>query len=435
MRFFTLTLLFIAQVTFAQSIVKYSGSMSKMGKENFKATIILDTLPKSNLYGLGPYGKMQGEITVIDGKPLIAEAQADGSAKVSQSWKAEAPFFVYQQVSDWVAYDLSFEMESLASLQQAIETIARQKGYNLTTPFAFKVVGNIDNLTTHIVLPRSSEIQGYQAGENQLNYEYNNSNGELIGFYSQQHQGVYTHKDSYIHVHFISKDMTQMGHVDKISLSGKSLTLLLPAKVKSTGSIKIKTNDTDFSKGRLGHTQEITIDDVAKFHGHLCDGLVVGFLGLREALYKLYPDSIIDRTNTRIVSNASPCLTDVGVYLTGGRYQFNTFYVDDKLKTLYTVSRIDNNKTYQVKLRPGVKPTAIDSLGSLAVQRKLSPCALEGLRNLEDNFSEKLVGLKASELYEIEELKHFRWKPILKNTFVKTDIVNKNGDKCLKFDN
>jgi acetolactate decarboxylase len=120
------------------------------------------------------------------------------------------------------------------------------------------------------------------------------------------------------------------------------------------------------------------------------------------------------------VSNASPCLTDVGVYLTGGRYQFNTFYVDDKLKTLYTVSRIDNNKTYQVKLRPGVKPTAIDSLGSLAVQRKLSPCALEGLRNLEDNFSEKLVGLKASELYEIEELKHFRWKPILKNTFVKT---------------
>jgi acetolactate decarboxylase len=404
MRFFTLTLLFIAQVTFAQSIVKYSGSMSKMGKENFKATIILDTLPKSNLYGLGPYGKMQGEITVIDGKPLIAEAQADGSAKVSQSWKAEAPFFVYQQVSDWVAYDLSFEIESLADLQQAIETIARQKGYNLTTAFAFKVVGNIDNLTTHIVLPRSSEIQGYQAGKNQLNYEYNNSNGELIGFYSQQHQGVYTHKDSYIHVHFISKDMTQMGHVDKISLSGKSLTLLLPAKVKSTGSIKIKTNDTDFSKGRLGHTQEITIDDVAKFHGHLCDGLVVGFLGLREALYKLYPDSIIDRTNTRIVSNASPCLTDVGVYLTGGRYQFNTFYVDDKLKTLYTVSRIDNNKTYQVKLRPGVKPTAIDSLGSLAVQRKLSPCALEGLRNLEDKF-------------------------------VKTDIVNKNGDKCLKFDN
>jgi acetolactate decarboxylase len=287
MRFFTLTLLFIAQVTFAQSIVKYSGSMSKMGKENFKATIILDTLPKSNLYGLGPYGKMQGEITVIDGKPLIAEAQADGSAKVSQSWKAEAPFFVYQQVSDWVAYDLSFEIESLADLQQAIETIARQKGYNLTTAFAFKVVGNIDNLTTHIVLPRSSEIQGYQAGKNQLNYEYNNSNGELIGFYSQQHQGVYTHKDSYIHVHFISKDMTQMGHVDKISLSGKSLTLLLPAKVKSTGSIKIKTNDTDFSKGRLGHTQEITIDDVAKFHGHLCDGLVVGFLGLREALYKL----------------------------------------------------------------------------------------------------------------------------------------------------
>jgi acetolactate decarboxylase len=39
----------------------------------------------------------------------------------------------------------------------------------------------------------------------------------------------------------------------------------------------IKVMDTDFSKGRLTHQQTITLDDAAKFHGHLCDGLVVGF--------------------------------------------------------------------------------------------------------------------------------------------------------------
>jgi acetolactate decarboxylase len=39
----------------------------------------------------------------------------------------------------------------------------------------------------------------------------------------------------------------------------------------------LKVIDTDFSKGRLTNEQQITLSDVAKFHGHLCDGLVVDF--------------------------------------------------------------------------------------------------------------------------------------------------------------
>lgn len=61
-------------------------------------------------------------------------------------------------------------------------------------------------------------------------------------------------------------------------------------------NLTIQTIDTDFSKRRLNYKQTITLEDTAKFHGHLCDGLVVGFLGLTEALYELYPGKIIDRT-------------------------------------------------------------------------------------------------------------------------------------------
>ncbi|ULQ52203.1 hypothetical protein [Flavihumibacter fluvii] len=94
----------------------------------------------------------------------------------------------------------------------------------------------------------------------------------------------------------------------------------------------IKVIDTDFSKGRLNHQQVITLDDAARFRGYLCDGLVVGFLGLGEALYKLYPDSIID---------------------------YNSFYVSDSISYAFIVQRIDNSKTYGVKLKPGIKPPAI----------------------------------------------------------------------------
>ncbi len=428
------TLLFVFiivfKLSFSQSVVRNIGSMSQMGKENFKAVIFLDSLPKNNLFGLGPFGKMQGEITVVDGKPMIAQVKADGSLLVNQTWQAEAPFFVYSNVSDWVSFELNEKAENLSDLQQVIEKVAIQKGYNLSSPFAFIIAGEINELTTHVVLPRSPEVQGYQSGKNQVTYTYKKNYGQLIGFYSQQHQGIYTHKDSYIHVHYVSDDMTIMGHVDDLLITGQKLKLLLPAKAKTTGSIKIRTNDTDFSKGRLSHLQEITLDDVAKFHGHLCDGLVVGFLGLREALYKLYPDSIVDRTNTRIVSNPSPCITDVGVYLTGGRYQFNTYYVDDKMKGMFTVARIDNNQAYQVKLKPGVKPIAIDSLGALAVKGQLSACDLKGLKSLEDKFTTYLLSTDTKKIFEITPFHDFKWSPVLKNDFIKTDVLNKVMGIC-----
>lgn len=50
----------------------------------------------------------------------------------------------------------------------------------------------------------------------------------------------------------------------------------------------IKVLDTDFSKGRLQNVQIITLNDAVKMHGHLCDGLVIGFLGLKEMKFLSY---------------------------------------------------------------------------------------------------------------------------------------------------
>ena len=189
----------------------------------------------------------------------------------------------------------------------------------------------------------------------------------------------------------------------------------------------VQTLDTDFSKGKLVHTQEISLNDTAKFHGHLCDGLVLGFLGLKEVLFLLYPDGTIDRTNTQIVSKSSPCLTDVAVYLTGGRYQFNTFYVDDDIEYAYILKRIDNyEQTYGVKLKAGIKPSIIDELGKKAVQQKLSAEDLERLKKMEDDFSNFLLNANSTDLFLIEPINDFKWHPRLENQFIKTDIINKH---------
>lgn len=195
----------------------------------------------------------------------------------------------------------------------------------------------------------------------------------------------------------------------------------------------IKVNDTDFSKGRLGLIQEIELNDVAKFHGHQCDGLVEGFLALREALLYLYPEGIVDRTNTRIVSKSSPCLTDVAIYLTGGRYQYNNFYVDDKVKGFYYIQRMDTGKGVYVERNAGVKPAIIDSLTTLAIAGKLDACELASLKLYEDNYGLTLLGKNAWDLFTLyEEVPKTKWiwKPKAKNDYVKTDVINKNVGSC-----
>lgn len=193
---------------------------------------------------------------------------------------------------------------------------------------------------------------------------------------------------------------------------------------------EFETIDTDFSKGRLKHRQNITFNDLEKFHGHLCDGLVVGALAMKEVMKILYPNQPIDRTNLRVVSKPSPCLTDVAIYLTGGRYQFNTFYVDTDFEGLFIIQRIDDLKTVSVSLNNGIKPKAIDSLGNIAIQQNLSPCKIDHLRKLEADFTKTLIQTDPIKLFTVKETSSFEWNPKTKNNYLKTDILNKNLPDC-----
>lgn len=194
----------------------------------------------------------------------------------------------------------------------------------------------------------------------------------------------------------------------------------------------MRVNDTDFSKGRLGNIQTIDLDDLVKFHGHLCDGLVVGHLALQQAMKQLYPDGLIDRTNTRVVSKASPCLTDAAIYDTGGRYQFNSFYVSDAVDGLFVVQRIDTEKTVGVQIKNGLKPKEIDQLGAIAIKGELPACDLDKLKNLEDDFTETLLSTDAKKNFIVTEISDFNWNPVIKSNYIKTDILNKNAPKCGK---
>ena len=94
------------------------------------------------------------------------------------------------------------------------------------------------------------------------------------------------------------------------------------------------------------------------------------------------------------------------------------------------VQRTDNGKAYGVKLQPGVKPAAIDSLGSLANKGKLEACAIDTLHKMENKFSQQLLASSPQQIFVVEEIANFIWQPVLQNTFIKTDVLNKQKQVC-----
>jgi formylmethanofuran dehydrogenase subunit E len=140
--------------------------------------------------------------------------------------------------------------------------------------------------------------------------------------------------------------------------------------------------DTESSHGRYASgTKCITLKDLVKFHGHACDGLFRGAVALSRALSVLYPDGVVDRTALRVWSRNSPCLGDVGAYLTGARVRFGTQDVWDEPGVWYVVQRLDSGAAVRVREQPDFYPAAlVRQEAALVARGTADPAELDSLR-------------------------------------------------------
>jgi acetolactate decarboxylase len=208
--------------------VKIVGAMMNvMHKGELFGTIELDTITnKSHLYGVAPLEYLKGEILISDGHCFVSKVSSDNSMTVTESYKEKAPFMVYANVENWKVVALPDTVQTIPQL----EAYLNQETINAERPFAFKIVGEIDKANIHVVnLPNGVQVHSpADAHQNQKSYKIENQNGELVGFFSTEHAGVFTHHDTYVHIHLITSDKKQMGHVDELSIRKGSAKLYLP---------------------------------------------------------------------------------------------------------------------------------------------------------------------------------------------------------------
>lgn len=96
----------------------------------------------------------------------------------------------------------------------------------------FKLSGGIEHAKIHIVnLAEGSEVSSPdEAHRGMIHYELNNEESEIVGFFSTEHKTIFTHLDTFVHMHLITTDRTKMGHLDDVLFKKGAVKLYLPGE-------------------------------------------------------------------------------------------------------------------------------------------------------------------------------------------------------------
>jgi len=192
----------------------------------------------------------------------------------------------------------------------------------------------------------------------------------------------------------------------------------------------IIVRDTDSALGRYSlMTKEIGLKDLARIHGHLCDGLVIAFLEINAVLERLFPEGVVDRTDLRAVSKNGPCWIDTVAMMTGARINFQTLRIDNSIGDGFVVQRISTNEAYIVHLKPGIFPEdqAILENKIRRLRSEGEPVAaddIDAVEKMADQLSEKLLNSPPDDILEIRFLPQYEFK--FDDLFgERGDIINK----------
>jgi len=63
------------------------------------------------------------------------------------------------------------------------------------------------------------------AHRHQVEYPIENEDVRILGFFSTKHQQVFTHHDTFLHLHLITTDGRLMGHVDALEFDEEGMEL------------------------------------------------------------------------------------------------------------------------------------------------------------------------------------------------------------------
>ncbi len=200
-----------------------------MHKGDLRATVALDTLQHlPHLYALGALENLKGEILIYDNKAFVSFVQ-DSAVTVSNNFTHKAALLVYAQITQWREIEIEEELANADALEAFVVQAAQQQGLNVAAPFPFLLTGTVAALDWHVINWAEGDTVHTHAKHKAsgMHGRLEHAAVEILGFYSDRHQGVFTHHDSKLHLHAKTAAGDFAGHVDELQIRG-AMRLLLP---------------------------------------------------------------------------------------------------------------------------------------------------------------------------------------------------------------
>lgn len=224
----TITALSFITISITVPEVKVVGAMKNiMMKGDLNAYASLDTIPKKNLYALGPIEGLKGEAVILNGE-IYSSQKVDNQITNRKDKVSKMAMLVYSYVENWTTFNLSANVSNYAELETLIAQTAKQNGYDTTIPFAFKIDAKPQSVNYHIIDWKTT-VNHTMENHKQFAYsgKFKNSSTTFLGFYSDHHHSVYTHHSTNMHVHVLEDKSKIVGHLDEIRIKGM-ITIYLP---------------------------------------------------------------------------------------------------------------------------------------------------------------------------------------------------------------
>ncbi len=171
-----------------------------------------------HLYALGPLAGLQGEVTIIDGAPLVTTLPG-GVMRVERSFDHRACFLVHAEVPRWRWIDQEAELAAWAELAPLVRGAASDASRDAADPLPFRIMGRAASGTVHVLDRRDDRPHSPERHEAiKVRFTLAAEDVEVIGFHSDQHHGIFVPKDSPIHAHLAARSRALAGHVDALRL-------------------------------------------------------------------------------------------------------------------------------------------------------------------------------------------------------------------------
>ena len=210
--------------------VEYAGALKNMmQKGDISAKVDLKEFENiEHLYALGAIENLKGEIQIFDGKSFNTMV-IDSTLNFDNSFNKKATLLVYASVPKWKSIKIPDNIVTYEQLESYIGETAKTHQINIDEPFPFLLQGTPKLFDWHVINWKDGDME--HSHEKHISSgrhgTINNTQVEMLGFYSDSHHAIFTHHTTNMHIHVKTVGNKLAGHVDGLTL-GKGMILKLP---------------------------------------------------------------------------------------------------------------------------------------------------------------------------------------------------------------